>query len=219
VTSGGMRKRALSTVSWMKSFDSSPSKAIEHFWEHRAAGVRRAKHMDGFSSIIIGALKYSRAQVEVKKNFKVSGYYRPSKVWDLVIFDGEKLLAAIEYKSQVGSARKNFNNRIEEALGNALDIRMASWNGKINSCKAPWLGYLFVLEDCEETRRESTRSSVQLNYIESFNRMEENMYDSTCLLLTSQGSGGMVKGEDSLRRFIIDLVSFVEIECGIDVPP
>jgi hypothetical protein len=217
--SGGMRRPVLSTVSWMKSFDSDPSKAITHFWENRAAGVRRAKHMDGFSAIISDALDHSRAQVVIERNSKLRGYYRANKIWDLAIFDGERLLAAVEYKSQVGSARKNFNNRIEEALGNALDIRMASWTGKINSCKSPWLGYLFVLEDCEETRKKSNRSSVQLNYVESFDKMEQNLYNSTCLLLTSPGNSGMIKGEDSLRRFIIDLVSFIESECGVNAPP
>ncbi len=216
---GGMQRPVLSTVLWMKSFDSDPSKAIEHFWENRRSGVRRAKHMDGFSSIISNAVEHSRANVSIKKNYKLDGYYRPNKTWDLVVFSEEKLLAAIEYKSQVGSARKNFNNRIEEALGNALDLRMASSTKKLYSCKSPWLGYLFVLEDCKETRTGLDRPSVQTNYAESFIKMEQNLYNSTCLILTSPEKDGMVDGEDSLRRFIIDLVSFIENECGVDAPP
>jgi len=203
----------------MRSFDSNPSNAIKHFWENRELGVRRAKHMDGFSTLIVEALDHSRATVSAKKNFKLPGHYRPNKRWDLVIFLEDRLLAAIEYKSQVGSARKNFNNRIEEAIGNALDLRMISRTRKIKSCKNPWLGYLFVLEDNEETKNESRSTSVRENYTNSFNTMEDDLYNSTCLLLTSPGENKMINGEDSLRRFIIDLVSFVENECGVSLPP
>jgi len=175
--------------------------------------------MDGFSTLIVEALDHSRATVSAKKNFKLPGHYRPNKRWDLVIFLEDRLLAAIEYKSQVGSARKNFNNRIEEAIGNALDLRMISRTRKIKSCKNPWLGYLFVLEDNEETKNESRSTSVRENYTNSFNTMEDDLYNSTCLLLTSPGENKMINGEDSLRRFIIDLVSFVENECGVSLPP
>jgi hypothetical protein len=217
--SGGTQKPVLNTDSWMRSFDSNPSNAIKHFWENRELGVRRAKHMDGFSALITEALDHSRATVFIKKNFKLAGYYRPNKRWDLVIFLEDKLLAAIEYKSQVGSARKNFNNRIEEAIGNALDLRMMSRTKKIKSCKDLWLGYLFVLEDSDETRKETGNTSVRTNYLNSFNIMEQNLYNSTCLLLTSSGKSGRIDGEDSLRKFIIDLISFVESECGISTPP
>jgi hypothetical protein len=50
------------------------------------------------------------------------GYYRPSKEWDLVVVCENDLVAAIEVKSQVRSFGNNFNNRVEEALGNATDF-------------------------------------------------------------------------------------------------
>ncbi len=56
------------------------------------------------------------------------------------------LSLAIELKSQVGpSFGNNFNNRIEEAIGNAVDVWRAYEEGTFGSVR-PWLGYVFVLE-------------------------------------------------------------------------
>ncbi len=41
------------------------------------------------------------------------------KKWDLLVVEG-CLIAAIEFKSQVGSFGNNYNNRTEEALGSQL---------------------------------------------------------------------------------------------------
>ncbi len=51
---------------------------------------------------------------------ELPGYFRPEKKWDLVVVHGDALAAAIEFKSQVGpSFGNNYNNRTEEAIGNA----------------------------------------------------------------------------------------------------
>ena len=47
----------------------------------------------------------------------------------------------------------NFNNRIEEALGTAMDLWTAYREGAFHTSPAPWLGYLLLLEDCPESRR------------------------------------------------------------------
>ena len=45
------------------------------------------------------------------------------KDWDFLIISlANQLIAAIEFKSQVGSFGNNFNNRTEEALGSAVDL-------------------------------------------------------------------------------------------------
>ena len=66
----------------------------------------------------------------------------------------QQLILAIEAKSQVGpSFGNNFNNRIEEAMGSALDLWTAFREGAFNSTVKPWLGYLFLLEDCPRSTR------------------------------------------------------------------
>lgn len=57
------------------------------------------------------------------------------------------LVAAIELKSQVGpSFGNNFNNRTEEAIGNAVDVWRAYEEGTFGTVR-PWLGYVFLLEE------------------------------------------------------------------------
>ena len=56
---------------------------------------------------------------------------------------------AIEFKSQVGpSFGNNFNNRTEEAIGNAEDIWTAFREGRFGEQPAPLVGYFFLLEGC-----------------------------------------------------------------------
>ena len=60
-----------------------------------------------------------------------------------------QLVAALEAKSQVGpSFGNNFNNRTEEAMGTALDLWTAFRENAFGSATRPWIGYMFLLEDC-----------------------------------------------------------------------
>ena len=78
---------------------------------------------------------------------ELPGYYRAEKKWDLVVVHEDQLAAAIELKSQVGpSFGNNFNNRSEEAIGNASDIWIAYREERFGKTR-PWLGYLFLLEE------------------------------------------------------------------------
>lgn len=89
-----------------------------------------------------------------KQHLQLPGYFRPTKEWDLLVIQNGQLLMALEAKSQVGpSFGNNFNNRTEEAMGSALDLWTAYREGAFNSTIKPWLGYLFILEDCEGSNR------------------------------------------------------------------
>ena len=71
----------------------------------------------------------------------------------LVVKDGY-LIAALEAKSQVGpSFGNNFNNRTEEAMGSALDLWTAFREGAFNGGHQPFLGYFFMLEDCDASSK------------------------------------------------------------------
>ena len=59
----------------------------------------------------------------------------------------------MELKAQVGpSFGNNFNNRTEEALGSALDLRTAYRERALQTTPRPFLGFLFLLEDAPESR-------------------------------------------------------------------
>ena len=79
------------------------------------------------------------------------GYYRGSKNWDLVIPYRGSIVAIIELKSQVGSFGKNQNNRIEEMVGQSLDVWRAARENLLGSIR-PWFGYLMLLEDHADSR-------------------------------------------------------------------
>ena len=89
-----------------------------------------------------------------KKLLELPGFFRPTKEWDLIVVKNGHLVAAIEAKSQVGpSFGNNFNNRTEEAMGTALDLWTAFREGAFNAGVQPFLGYFFMLEDCDASIR------------------------------------------------------------------
>lgn len=139
--------------------------AIQGFWTGRDlqaqkqvlsgnvdAGTRGAvtggKHLDALGQAV-GSLFSSdpalRLDVRYGGRLTVSGYYRRSKDWDLVVLHRGALVAAVEFKSQVGSFGNNFNNRSEEAIGNAADLWKAYENGYVGLVR-PWLAFVMVLE-------------------------------------------------------------------------
>ncbi len=91
----------------------------------------------------------SRLHIRARTALALPGYYRPEKKWDLLVVADGQLLAAVEFKSQVGpSFGNNFNNRTEEAIGNAEDMWTAYREGRFGKHPAPFIGYFFLLEDC-----------------------------------------------------------------------
>jgi hypothetical protein len=72
---------------------------------------------------VLVAAGLSRNNIRARTALALPGYYRPEKKWDLLVVADGQLLLAVEFKSQVGpSFGNNFNNRTEEAIGNAEDV-------------------------------------------------------------------------------------------------
>lgn len=131
------------------------------------------------------------------------GYYRRTKNWDIVVTYKDILVAAIECKSQVGSFGNNFNNRTEEAIGNAVDLWRAYEAGLVGTTK-PWLGFVFVFEHAPgstapvrdrgkplyRTDPVFDNSSYNTRYQVLFQRLvRERLYDAACLISTVNGEG------------------------------
>jgi hypothetical protein len=213
----------------MNSFDAEKalSQAVKHFWTTRGkqanaqgtksgtkdtgarAAVTGGKHADGFVTLLADivsstGVKNVRVEFGTKTGRTLPGYFRPTKEWDLLVFAGNSLVAAVEVKSQVGSFGNNFNNRVEEALGNAADFWAAYSKGLFAPSARPWLGYLFMLEEAPKSlsptkRIENTTFAVdkafqELSYAERYEEVclrlvRERMYDSACFFLSSSQSG------------------------------
>jgi Restriction endonuclease XhoI len=133
---------------------------------------------------------------------RLPGYYRGSKNWDSVVTYRGSVLAIIELKSQVGSFTKNQNNRIEEMVGQALDIWRAARESLLGQVR-PWFGYVMLLEDspASHTRSRSTtldgfppdaafaRASAIERYRLAFERLRiERDMDAVCLAVSERGS-------------------------------
>lgn len=147
--------------------------AVESFWgmrdaqtaalddEGRAGGAARANgHLGGITRMV--AEMFEEAGVkpsDIKTGGPyLPGYYRVRKQWDLVVKHHGHLVAAIEFKSQVGSVGKNMNNRMEEALGSATDTITAQSEYSPFGTVPIWLGYVFVLQETDETERVPVRA-------------------------------------------------------------
>lgn len=122
----------------------------------RRGAVTGGAHMDAMAelmeSIFIDA-GFAPSSISRGSAVELPGYFRPEKKWDLVVVHGDALAAAIEFKSHVGpSFGNNYNNRCEEAIGNAIDIWTAYREGRFGTVR-PWLGYLFLLEEAPSSTR------------------------------------------------------------------
>lgn len=122
------------------------------------AGVTAGKNMDGFVALVIDLVKANglgHAQIHRERALvTLPGYFRPTKLWDLLVIHKGRLIAAIELKSQVGpSFGNNFNNRTEEAIGTAHDLWTAYRENAFGKQPRPFVGWLMMVEDAPESRR------------------------------------------------------------------
>jgi hypothetical protein len=110
------------------------------------------KNMDGFLALVLDIIKANGlAHAEIHQNramLTLPGYFRPTKLWDLLVIYKGELIAAIELKSQVGpSFGNNFNNRTEEAIGTAHDLWTAYREEAFGKQPRPFVGWLMMVED------------------------------------------------------------------------
>ena len=109
--------------------------------------------MDGFTALVIDLVKANglgHAQIHQKRALlTLPGFFRPTKLWDLLVMNEGRLIAAIELKSQVGpSFGNNFNNRAEEAIGTAHDLWTAYREDAFGKGRPkPLVGWLMLVED------------------------------------------------------------------------
>jgi hypothetical protein len=145
---------AHSDLAWLED---SVKEAVKLFWQKRdgGAGVLGGKTLHAFVKIIervVAENGLPDAQIHTGKNSsQLPGYFRPHKSWDVVVTDGEKLVAAVEFKSQVGSIGNNFNNRTEEVLGSGIDLSTAIEESAFGLEANIFTGYLTLVEKSDES--------------------------------------------------------------------
>ena len=172
------------------------------------AEVTGGRHLDALQELVVRVFVDAGIParlIDVKKR-PIAGYFRRDKSWDIVVMVADRVVGIIELKSMAGTdGGKNYNNRTDEALGQAVDVWKAVEREIIDTPLRPWLGYFMLLEDNEAfTREVQVRTAVWKpdaafdgasyadRFVIFFERMvRERLLDAACLVLADKNSGAV----------------------------
>ncbi|WP_420639200.1 PaeR7I family type II restriction endonuclease [Candidatus Poriferisocius sp.] len=204
-------------------YESAFAAAIRDFWNIKArqqsaadlvgrtdkgtsGSVRAGKHMSPFEALIRRVVKDAGIDPDPAPSdtMYLPGFYRETKAWDVVLQYKGHALAIVEAKSQGTSLGNNFNNRVEEAIGQAADVWKSHERGLLVSGLRPWVGYLMIVEETTKTTEpkhllagKSVPDGMKVDpvfdgmsyaerYATAFERLDqERMLDATCVAITS----------------------------------
>lgn len=230
-------------------FEARLRAAVRHFWltrdkqaknqgaktGHKDAGARAdvtgGAHLDGFIDLVRDLLQEAGIDkpdiYRGRSAVEIPGWFRPEKQWDLIVVSCDKLIAAIEFKAHIGpSFGNNYNNRTEEAIGNATDVLAAYREGAYKESLRPWLGYMMLLESAPGSTKPVDVSEPHFPIFPEFRGasyckryeltltklVRERLYDAACLLTTPREGGkagdyAEPKPELSYRNFAESLLA------------
>jgi hypothetical protein len=231
-------------------YERKAQEAVQAFWGNREvarqkqiesgkadqgerAGVTAGKNMDGFLALVLDIVRangLAHAQIHQQRSvLTLPGYFRPTKLWDLLVTHKGELIVAIELKSQVGpSFGNNFNNRAEEAIGTAHDLWTAYREEAFGKQPRPFVGWLMLVEDAPESRSPVKDRSPHFpifkefrgaSYIDRYNLLcqrlvQEQLYTTAALIIsprTASASGQFAEMSPmtGLRTFVTALAGHV----------
>ena len=239
----------------LANYEQKAHEAVRAFWVNREqarrkqmaagnadqgerAGVTVGNSMDGFIALVMeivraNGLKF--ADIHRKRHaVTLPGYFRPTKRWDLLILNRGRLIAVLEFKSQVGpSFGNNFNNRTEEAIGSAYDLWTAYRENAFGEQSQPFVGWLMLVEDAPKSRTPVRDISPYFpvfsefdgaSYADRYNILcrklvQEQIYTAASVIVSPRS--GIDTGEyselsemTSLRTFLIKLAGHVAAEAA-----
>lgn len=231
-------------------YEQKAHEAVKAFWGNREtakqkqiesgkadqgerAGVTAGKNMDGFLALVLDIIKANGLDhAEIHQNramLTLPGYFRPTKLWDLLVIYKGELIAAVELKSQVGpSFGNNFNNRTEEAIGTAHDLWTAYREEAFGKQPRPFVGWLMMVEDASGSRSPVRDSSPHFPVFEEFKGasylkrydllcqrlVQEQLYTTAAVIAAERsavdtGDFTNLSGMTSLKAFITSLAGHV----------
>lgn len=190
------------------SYERKTREAIKAFWGNREAArqkqieagkqdqgnraaVTAGKNMDGFIVLAMDLIKangLAGAKIQrAGRLLTLPGFFRPTKLWDLLVLNQGRLVAALEFKSQVGSFGNNFNNRTEEAIGTAVDLWTAYREKAFGEIPRPFVGWLMLVEDAPRSRSTVRDASPNFPVLPEFqNASYIQRYDILCKKLVHE---------------------------------
>lgn len=202
------------------------------------AGVTAGKNMDGFLALVIDIVTANGLEAadiyQQRALLTLPGYFRPTKLWDVLVVNKGRLIAAIELKSQVGpSFGNNFNNRTEEAIGTAHDLWTAYREDAFGKHPRPFVGWMMMVEDAPESRRAVTDRSPHFPVFKEFQGasylkrydilcqrlVQEQLYTSASILASPRnasttGEFSEMSELTSLKTFVTSLAGHIAAEAA-----
>lgn len=124
------------------------------------AQARDARHMQSLAAFVRQMfIDAGLREDEVWTDTVVPGYFRRSKNWDVVAVHKGHLVGVVELKSQEKSPGNNANNRIEEAIGSAVDANTLQDVREAFGRLGVWAAWCMAFNrDCEPKRRNGVKS-------------------------------------------------------------
>ena len=138
------------------------------------AGVTAGKNMDGFVALVGDVVRANGlldASIMLERRvLTLPGFFRPTKLWDMLVVECGELVAALEFKSHVGpSFGNNFNNRAEEAIGTGHDLWTAYREQAFGrDAPKPFVGWMILIEDAPKARSPVTDRSQHFQVLPEF---------------------------------------------------
>ena len=236
-------------------FEKKTNAAIKAFWRARddakrkqkesgkldqgeRAGVTSGKNMDGFADLVMDLVKANglpNAQIHQRRAvLTLPGFFRPTKLWDMLVIDNGRLIAALEFKSHVGpSFGNNFNNRTEEAIGTSHDFWIAYRDGAFGQQERPFVGWLMVVEDTKGSRTAIRESSphfpvfpefIGTSYLQRYDILckklaKEHLYSAAAVIASprsavADGAYCEMSSMTGLRTFVASLAGHIATEAA-----
>jgi hypothetical protein len=230
------------------NYEEKVLESVRAFWGNREAARRKqieagrvdqgertavtaGKNMDGFMALVCDLVEANGlTKAEIKQERRVltlPGFFRPTKLWDLLVINQGRLVAALEFKSQVGpSFGNNFNNRTEEAIGTAVDLWTAYREGAFGEITRPFVGWIMLVEDAPGSRsavRDASpnfpvfREFQNASYIQRYDILckklvQEQLYSTATLIVSPRAA--VDSGRYECLSNITDLKTFVTSFAG-----
>jgi hypothetical protein len=244
----------------LADYETKTREAVQAFWGNREsarkkqrdagtvdqgerAGVTAGKNMDGFIALVIDLIKANGlAHADIYQRrilLTLPGFFRPTKLWDLVVLHQGRLIAAIELKSQIGpSFGNNFNNRAEEAIGTAHDFWTAYREKAFGEQPRPFVGWMMLVEDAPASRRPVRDRSPHFPVLPEFQGASylkrydilcqrlvlEQLYTTASVIVSPRSA--VVTGEfagisemTGLKTFVASLAGHIATEAARTVRP
>lgn len=240
----------------LANYNAKAREAIKAFWGNRAAAVARqreqgrtdqgeragvtaGRNMDGFVNLIVDVIRangLTDSHIMLQhRALALPGFFRPTKLWDILVHNEGRLVAALELKSHVGpSFGNNFNNRVEEALGTAIDLWTAYREGAFGQeTPRPYVGWIMLVEDATKSRTPVRDSSPHFptfpefrgaSYLERYNVLcrklvQEQLYTTATLLASPRSAVDTGVFTDlseltSLKTFITSFAGHIAAEAA-----